>query len=112
MSNNWFTPPAAFMMPYMGTMGSPNSFYNEMLPGGGLAAFGDFGIGQGFGFDTVGANAAMGSQQFERTMMYPERHGSLTQTQKLELMNSLETEPFNDLDAYIKPENNADASWY
>ncbi|KAF4123925.1 Fungal trans [Geosmithia morbida] len=119
---DWFSNSAAFVMPYPGPMGNSNGFYDEMMPEGGSGigsgmvggSFGDFPMTQGFGLETVGANAALGSQQFGRAMM-PGRQDSLTQSQQLELMNSLETESFGDFDAYLKPEDNStglNTGWY
>ena len=104
---DWFSPPAPFISPYnFGPMSS--NFFNDPMPGG----FGDAAGGASMGMH--GNNMATGmdpsGQQFS---FLPGRQGSLTQSQQVELMNTLETDGMGDIDAFLNANSNmADVQWY
>ncbi|KAH7367961.1 fungal-specific transcription factor domain-containing protein [Plectosphaerella cucumerina] len=92
---DWFSPPPPFISPYafssmnnnfFGDSAQTNAFSN--VTGAGTA----FGLGQ-FGFGPFG-----GPQQMNYN---PERQGSLSQEQQLELMLELETDGIGEIDAFL-----------
>ncbi|EKJ76724.1 hypothetical protein FPSE_03135 [Fusarium pseudograminearum CS3096] len=103
-TTNWFSPPAPFINPYTFSNMS-NSFFNDSLahPGN----YGDM-SNSGLGLQNVnGGNAAV--PQFDYGFA---RHGSLTQSQQLELMNVLETEGMGDIDAFLNGGTVPTNRWY
>ncbi|KAI0869218.1 hypothetical protein GGS24DRAFT_512383 [Hypoxylon argillaceum] len=79
--NEWFSPPPPFMSPY---------------------SFG--GIGAGF-WDGAGPSSSPGMNGFDDDVglrgLPPERQGSLSQAQQMELMSVLENEGMQDIDTYL-----------
>lgn len=103
-SNDWFSPPPAFIPPYsFGNMS--NNYFN-----GNMAGPGDFGdmSGAGLGLQHFGVGP-MGGPSFDYN---PGRQGSLTQSQQMELMNVLETEGVGDIDAFLNGNAMEGARWY
>ncbi|KAG6112417.1 hypothetical protein E4U13_004298 [Claviceps humidiphila] len=106
---DWFSPPAPFISPYnFGQMG--NSFFNnDAMPNtfaeSPMASLGDLQSMNG-GFNAhAHPNAPYG--------FFPNRQGSLSQSQQVELMNVLETEGVGDIDAFLNAGNNmTGVQWY
>jgi len=101
---DWFSPPAPFISPYnFGPMSG--GFFNDAMPNNFAESAGTgLGLqGMGVGFDTMSPFS----------YVPPGRQGSLTQSQQMELMNTLETEGMGDIDAFLSPSANmADTRWY
>jgi hypothetical protein len=103
INTNWFNPPPPFMSAYnFGAMGAP--FYNDVMNDPNL--FGDLSTA-GLGLQNMGAGLAGPGSNRPAV-----RHGSLTHTQQLELMNVLETEGMGDIDAFLSGGNVPDGRWY
>lgn len=81
---DWFNPPPPFISPYsFGTMGA-----------------GSWGNASGInGFDGIQGN------NFDLSRLPPERQGSLSQAQQIELMGVLENEGMADIDSYLNTTN-------
>jgi hypothetical protein len=89
---DWFSPPPPFISPYnFSTMS--NSFFNDTAAG--LTGFGS---GSGLGLSDMSGSSSGGPPPFG---YIPERHGSLSQEQQMELMDVLENEGMTDIDAYL-----------
>ncbi|RBR08201.1 uncharacterized protein FIESC28_10393 [Fusarium coffeatum] len=102
--NDWFSPPAPFISPFAFNNMS-NSFFNDSLANPGN--FGDM-SNSGLGLQNVpGGNAPI--PQFDYGFA---RHGSLTQSQQLELMTVLETEGMSDIDAFLNGGAMPNNRWY
>lgn len=98
-ATNWLNPPAPMISAY--NFGAGSNFYNDTFPVPNV--FSDLsgsGLGLGFG---------QGGPHFNH---HSGRHGSLSQTQQLELMNVLETEGMGDIDAYLNSGNVPVGRWY
>lgn len=101
---DWFSPPAPFISPY-NFVPMSNNYFNDAMPNnfaetptgslGGLQSMGT-------GFDGAGQYTFL-----------PGRQGSLSHSQQLELMNALETEGVDDIDAFLNAGHNmTDVRWY
>lgn len=110
--SDWFSPPAPFISPYnFGPMsaGTGTAFFNDAMPnnfadtptGLGLQK-----IGLGIGIDAAAPLAS--------SCVPPGRQGSLAHQQQLELMNVLETEGVDDIDAFLNAEGDTmvDRRWF
>lgn len=100
---SWFNPPAPFISAYnVGTMSTP--FYGDTMNG--VNVFGDL---SNPALNLQNLNGGQGGPIFGPPMG---RHGSLTHSQQLELMNVLETEGVGDIDAFLSGGNVPDGRWY
>lgn len=79
---DWFNPPPPFISPYAFGGGLGNNFWNDASGANGLA------------------DVNMGDMSFSHGLP-PERQGSLSQEQQIELMDVLENEGMTDIDAYL-----------
>lgn len=105
MGQEWFGPLPPFISPYnMGAMGGSSGGGNPGTNFFGDAAYGTDG-GGGMGADAAG-QSGFG--------YVPARHGSLSQSQQLELMNVLETEGVGDINAFLNAGSDmvVDGTWY
>ncbi|ROT41141.1 fungal-specific transcription factor domain-containing protein [Sodiomyces alkalinus F11] len=95
---DWFAPPPPFMSPYSFNPMSNNGFFNDVQMNG-------FGNVQGAGLG-LGPFSNIGSFSGQPVGWNPERHGSLTQEQQVELMNALENEGLGEIDAFLSMDTN------
>ncbi|TWU74540.1 hypothetical protein ED733_006039 [Metarhizium rileyi] len=100
---DWFSPPAPFISPYnFGPMCS--NFLNDTMPNN----FAEVPTGSLGGLQTM----STGFDAHGQYGFISGRHDSLTHSQQLELMNTLETEGVGDIDAFLNAGNNmTDVKW-
>lgn len=103
MGTEWFSSLPPFISPY--NLGSGGLFNTDGLVGNNLI---DDIPRTGMGFTNPGLDAG------PPYGYPPARHGSLSQSQQLELMNVLETEGINEIDAILNSGNSGtnDSRWY
>lgn len=104
MPGDWFSPLPPFVSPY--NLGGAGNLFGADPTAGTGNAFGDV--------PRAGMNFANPTDFNAQFAFSPDRNGSLTQSQQLELMNVLETEGMGEIDAYLNAGNNmtGDTRWY
>lgn len=110
---DWFSPPPPFISPYAFTNGSSfsgtaGSYWADPAASSALGiAMNGGGGGGGGGYDTSSgvagyfAGGGMMTSGPAPHFAFPDRHGSLSQEQQMELMDVLETEGMGVMDAFL-----------
>ncbi|KAK5990735.1 Transcriptional activator acu-15-like protein [Cladobotryum mycophilum] len=102
--SEWFSPPPQFVSPYS-FVSAGNNMFNEVMANG----FND-GPGPALGLQHLTAELEAQGNGFN---FFPGRQGSLSHSQQLELMEVLETEGVDNMNAYLNANNNMDPQrWY
>ncbi|KFA70428.1 hypothetical protein S40285_00671 [Stachybotrys chlorohalonatus IBT 40285] len=92
--SDWFSPPPPFISPYnFGPVN--NNFFNDAMAGS-----------ANLGQMPAQGMVMQGLPELAHLNYAPERQGSLTPSQQIELMNVLETEGVGDIDAFLSNGNN------
>ncbi|KAH8897694.1 hypothetical protein GQ53DRAFT_778010 [Thozetella sp. PMI_491] len=113
---NWFNPPPPFISPYAAFSGVAAGGGNYFGDGNGATSYTGLGLTTGTGGYTVGGGRngvvaaapgggpngfSMYGQGIAQYSFPPERQGSLSQEQQMELMDVLENQGMQDIDAFL-----------
>lgn len=111
---DWYAPMPQFISPYTIGQMSSSSFLDESLSGVDPSAFSPAGQHNAAAMAGMPTMASPIDNNLSPYGYMPGRHGSLSQSQQLELMNVFEREGVSELDAMLNSANNisVDTSWY